>query len=117
MLPPPRQRRRRRCLLRLLLRLLCWLLRLLVPLPEGSGPGHTVGFSATMPPASLRMPCAIAKLKAGTAADFEVHIPPQLTPGERFKALLPDAEAILVTVPPGGTPGSLLSFRAAPAAR
>eukprot|EP00966_Prymnesium_polylepis_P224700 5197132-Prymnesium_polylepis.1 len=70
--------------------------RLLVPLPPGSGPGHTVGFSATMPHPSLRMACAFAKPKPGGGhSEFEVRIPPSLKPGERFKAILPEAEALL----------------------
>ena len=86
--------------------------RLRVPLPPGSEPGHVVTFTATMPSSSLHMPCAIATPKPGRAADYEVCVPPQLGAGERFKAILPDTDTLLVTVPPGGTAGTLLSFRA-----
>ncbi|KAL1525857.1 hypothetical protein AB1Y20_020705 [Prymnesium parvum] len=85
-------------------------LRLL--LPAAAAPGHVLSFTATMPPPHLRVPAVLATPSARPAY-FEAAVPLNLLPGEVFKAILPSAEAVLVTVPPAASKGTVLSFRAA----
>jgi hypothetical protein len=79
-----------------------------LPLPQGAQTGEQLTFTAVMPPASQRMPCAFARPAPGENR-FEVTVPARLTAGSRFKAILPSAEAVLVTTPEGAGAGAILS--------
>ena len=79
-----------------------------VPLPPGAQPGSTIAFSATIPPSMRKIPAAPATPTSPNGREFEVSAPSELSEGERFRALLPSGEAILVTVPVNGAGKTLL---------
>ena len=68
-------------------------------------------FSANVPSSADILKCALARFAASSTSQFEVDMPTGLKASDKFKALLPDAQAVLVAVPPKASPGAVITFK------